>query len=261
MSRIVVDLIEPKKSDRIKTKQSNAPDFGEYQKPKKRGVFVKALAGLTILLAIVLLIGAIGGYFYWQNLKSTPQYSLALLVDAARRDDQRAVDEFVDTDAVVDDFMPQITGKAVELYGRNLPPATIQKVAQVAAPFLPVVKQRARMEIPNLIREKTRKFASIPFWAIAIGAERYISITQESDKAFVESKQEQERPLEIVLRRNGNHWQVVGVKDEELAKRIAEKVGQDLITVAKKGGIKKAGEQLGVSNLEDVLKSAEGIFK
>ncbi len=156
--------------------------------------------------------------------------------------------------------MPQITGKAVELYGRNLPPSTIQKVAQAAAPFLPAVKQRARAEIPNLIREKTEKFASIPFWAIAIGAERYLDITQDNDKAFVKSKL-QDRPLEIILKRNENRWQVIGVKDEELAKQIAEKIGQDLITVAKKGGVKKAGEQLGVSNLEDILKNAEGIFK
>ncbi len=260
MSRIVVDFIEPKKSETAETRQSNAPDFGVYQKPKKQSVFVKVLAVLGISLAVILIVGAVGAYFYWQNLKNTPQYSLALLVDAARRDDQQEVDEFVDTDAVVDDFMPQIIGKAVELYGRGLPPSVIQKVAQVAAPFLPAVKQRARAEIPSLIREKTEKFANIPFWAIAVGAEKYLDITQESDIAFVKSKL-QDRPLEIVLKRNGNRWQIVGVKDEELAKRIAEKIGQELITVAKKGGIKKAGEQLGVSNLEDVLKNAEGIFK
>jgi len=260
MSRIVVDLIEPKKSETMETRQAGTPDFGEYQKPKKQSVFVKALAVSAILLIAVLLIGVVSGYFYWQNLKTKPQYSLALLVDAARRDDEQAIDEFVDTDAIVDDFMPQITGKAVELYGRGLPPSTIQKVAQAATPFLPAVKQRARAEISNLIREKTEKFANIPFWAIAVGAERYLDITQESDKAFVKSKL-QERPLEVELKRSGNRWQVVGVKDEELAKRIAEKIGQELITVAKKGGIKKAGERLGVSNLEDVLKNAEGIFK
>ena len=260
MSRIVVDLVEPKKSETVETRQANAPDFGEYQKPKKQNVFVKVLGVLGISLVVILIIGIIGSYFYWQSLKTTPQYSLALLVDAARHDDQQTIDEFVNTDAIVDDFMPQITGKAIELYGRGLPPSTIQKVAQVAAPFLPIVKQRARMEIPNLIREKTEKFANIPSWAIAISADRYLDITQDSDRATVKSKL-QDQPLEIVLKRNGNRWHVVGVKDEELAKRIAEKIGQDLIAIAKKDGIKKAGEQLGVSNLEDVLKNAEGIFK
>ncbi len=193
-------------------------------------------------------------------MKKTPQYSLALLVDAARRNDQKAVDELVDTDAVVDDFMPQITDKAVELYGRGLAPATIQKMAQVAAPLMPAIKQRARAEVPNLIREKTSKFENIPFWAIAAGAGNYLDITQETDKAFLKSKL-QDRPLEVTLKKNGDRWQVVAVKDEVLARRIAEKIGQDLISVAQKGSVKKAGEQLGVSNLEDVLKRAEEIFK
>ena len=47
--------------------------------------------------------------------------------------DQKTIDEVVDTNAVVDDFLPQITGKAVELYGRGLPPEIISRVSQIAA--------------------------------------------------------------------------------------------------------------------------------
>jgi hypothetical protein len=203
---------------------------------------------------------AIGGYFYCQILKKTPQYSLALIIDAARRDEQKAIDELIDTDATVDDFMPQITAKAVELYGRNLPPATIAKIAQVAAPVLPVVKQRARAEIPDLIREKTKKFESVPFWAIVVGADRFLDITQEGDKAFVKSKLN-DKPLELTLKRSSDKWQVIGLKDEELAKRIAEKIGQEIIALAKNGGIGKTGTNLGVENLQDILKQAQDIFK
>ena len=255
MSNFVVNLNEPPKE--AARESAVAPPFLESQTaPKKPSIFVKLLKIFGGLLLLFLLVGAVGGYFYWRSLKTTPQYSLALLVDAARRDDQQAIDELVNTDAVVDDFMPQITGKAVELYGRGLAPGTIQKVAQVAAPFLPAVKQRARAEVPNLIREKTSKFETIPFWLIAIGAERYLEIINEGDRAFVRSK-DQNRPLEVVLKRSGERWQVVAVKDEILARRIAERIGQDLITGAKSGALKKAGEQLGVSNLEDALKNAD----
>ncbi len=258
MSNFVVNLSEPPKEN-VKT-DVVTPRFLENQNaPRKPSIFLKIVKIFGVLLVLFLLGGAIGGYFYWRHLKTTPQYSLALLVDAARRDDQAAVDNLVDTDAVVDDFMPQITDKAVELYGRGLAPATIQKMAQVAAPFLPAIKQRARAEVPNLIREKTRQFENIPFWAIAIGAERYLDIINEGDKAFVRSK-DQNRPLEVVLKRSGERWQVIGVKDEVLARRIAERIGQDLIVGAKNGNLKKAGEQFGVSNLEDVLKNAD-IFK
>lgn len=260
MSRIVVDLEKQKENTASAPEKQNVPEFGDYQTPKKNGKFVKILKILGVSLVAILLLGAVGGYLYWQSLKTTPQYSLALLVDAARRDDQKAIDELVDTNAVVDDFMPQITEKAVELYGRGLPPQTVARVAQVAAPLLPAVKKRAQSEVPGLIREKTQKFENVPFWAIALGAGRILDIQQEGEKAVVKSNL-QERPLEVTMKRgSGDRWQIVGIKDEILARRIAEKIGQEIIGAARKGGIEKAGKQLGIENLQDILRETE-IFK
>jgi len=125
---------------------------------------------------------------------------------------------------------------------------------------MPAIKQRARVEVPDLIREKTRQFENYPFWTIAVGAEKFLEIIREGDKSFVRSKLHNQS-LEVTLKRNGGRWQVVAIKDDVLARRVAEKVGQDLISVAQKGNVKKAGEQLGVSNLEEVLRKAEDIFK
>ncbi len=236
------------------------PAFGEYQQPKAKSRFVKIIGVPAALLGAVLLIAAVGGYFYWQSYKDTPQYSLALLIDAARRGDQTTVDRLVDSDAVVDDFMPQITDKAIELYGRGLPPQALAKVAQVAAPILPIVKERAKAELPRVIREKTDKFANVPFAAIVLGADRYLEITREGDTAFVKSKIA-DRPLEVKMKRSGDKWQIVGLTDEPLATRIAQKIGQEIILVATKGGIAQAGKSLGVNNLQDLLKQAENILK
>lgn len=264
MSKFVVELNETQKTAPTNAPENpvaDAPESTNLQPPKKRSRLLKVLGALGIFLVFIVLAGAVGGYFYWQHLKKTPQYSLALLVDAARRDDQKAVDELVDTDAVVDDFLPQITNKAVELYGRNLPPATIAKIEQVAAPLLPAIKIRARAEVAGLIRDKTKKFGNVPFWAIALGADKFVEITQENDKAFVNSKL-QERQLNLTMKRgDGGKWQIVGLKDEETAKQIAEKIGQQIIAAAGKGGLKRAGEQLGVQNLGDVINNLDGIFK
>ncbi len=258
MSKFVVDFNEQKAN--AVNSGVLTPQFGEYQQPKKQSVFVKILKVLSVVILFVFAITAIGSYFYWQNLKKTPQYSLALLVDAARRDDQAAIDDLVDTNAVIEDFVPQITDKAIELYGRNVPPQTIARVAQVAAPIMPAIKVRARAEIPGLIREKTKKFESVPFWAIALGAGRVLDVSQEDDKSFIKSKL-QDRPLELTLKRNDDRWQVVGIKDEELSRRVAEKIGQQLIVLAKNNGINKTGENFGIENLGDFLKEVEGIFK
>ncbi|MDQ3711776.1 MAG: hypothetical protein M3388_06110 [Acidobacteriota bacterium] len=259
MSKLVVDIVKQQKE--ITQTRVVAPSFLENQTvPRKSSVFLKVLKIFGIALISFLFVGGIGSYFYWQNLRKTPQYSLALLVDAARRDDQKAVDELVDTDAVVDDFMPQITDKAIQLYGRGVAPSTIQKMAQIAVPLMPAIKQRARAEVPNLIRDKTRQFENYPFWTIAVGAENFLEIIREGDKSFVRSKLPNQS-LEVTMKRNGERWQVVAIKDEVLARRVAEKIGQDLISVAQKGDVKKAGEQLGISNLEEVLRKAEDIFK
>jgi len=255
MSKFVIDLNEQSMPDARKT-----PTFGAYQEPKAKSKFVKIIGVTAALLGAVLLVAAIGGYFYWQSYKNTPQYSLALLIDAARRGDQAAVDQLVDTDAVVDDFMPQITDKAVELYGRGLPPQTLAKVAQVAAPFLPAVKERAKVELPSVIREKTDKFANVPFAAIVLGAGKYLDITREGETAFVKSKIA-DRPLEVKMKRSGDKWQIVGVTDEQLATRIAQKIGQEIILVATRGGINQAGKNLGINNLQDLIKQAEDILK
>ena len=259
MSRFTIDLENAPKTD-ANAKKQFASAITENKLPKKRGKLARILGIFALVVASILLIVAISGYFYWQSMKKTPQYSLALLIDAARNNDQKTIDEIVDTNAVVDDFMPQITDKAVELYGKGLPPATIAKVAQVAAPVLPAIKERAKAELPGVIREKTDKFASIPFFAIVLGADRYLEISESGDTAIIKSKIV-ERPLEVKMKKNGERWQVIGVTDEQLATRIAQKIGQEIIAVAAKGGIRKAGETLGIKNLQELLNEAEGIFK
>ncbi len=237
--------------------------FSTAMVPEKKRGFWKFLKVLSVIVALFLLIGAIGGFFYWQSLKKSPQYSLALLIDAARNDDQAEIGKLVDTDAVVDDFLPQIMSKAAELYGRGLPAEKLSKISEVVEPILPAVKDRARDELPKLIREKTDKFKSIPFWAIAIGSKSYLDITQDGDNATVISKIPN-KELELNLKRNGEVWQVVGVKDEVLAQKIAEKIGQEVIAIAQKSGsekLKDAGKSLGIKNVGDILKKAEEIFR
>ena len=208
----------------------------------------------------LLLVGCIGGYLYYRSLRDTPQYSLALLVDAAKNNDQAGVDSLVDVDAVVDDFLPQITGKAAELYGRGLPPAVINKLATIAVPVLPAVKDRARAELPRLIRDRVERLPNVPFFAMVLGADRYMDITVDGDTAIVKSKLP-DHPLEMKMRRNGDRWQIVGVKDEKLATDIARTIGQQIIALAMGGINKKTADSLGVGNLADLLRQAEELVK
>lgn len=196
---------------------------------------------------------------YYQSLKDTPQYSLALLVEAAKRDDRAEVNSLVNIDAVVEDFVPQITSKAVEMYGRGQPPEVLRKVARLALPLLPAVKERAKAELPRVIRERTAEMGSVPFFAMVLGADQYLDITVNGDEATVKSKLP-EHQLEMKMRRSGARWQIVGVRDEQVATAIARKIGQEIMAIAVGGG-SRAADQFGIGNLTDLLKQAEELVK
>ncbi|MFL6467410.1 MAG: hypothetical protein ACJ72Z_05585 [Pyrinomonadaceae bacterium] len=201
--------------------------------------------GAIVFLVIGL---AIGGFVYWQSLKSTPQYSLALLVDAARRDDQAEVAELVDSDAMVDDLLPQVIEKAAEIYGRGQPKTVIQKATVAATPLLPAVKEKARAELPGLIRRETSRFGNVWFPLMVLGANRYLDIRFEGETAFVNSKKSEEA-TEVKMVRNGGKWKIVGVRDERLASEIARRVGQEIIALTMSGN--KNG--LGVKSIDALI--------
>jgi hypothetical protein len=240
--------------------EADTPGFGgyaEHARPSGRRKVVLSIVGILIAL---MLVASFTGYLYWRSFIDTPQYSLALLVDAARRDDQNEIDRLVAIDTVVDEFMPQITGKAIELYGRGLSPQTIARVAKVATPVVPAIKQRARAELPKLIRKKTERFENVPFAAMVLGAEKYLDIRRTGNTAIIRSKLP-EHVFEVRMQRSGTGWKIVGVRDDELATDIARKIGQEIIAVASNGGAESAGNRLGIKNLNTLIEQAEEIFR
>jgi Protein of unknown function (DUF2939) len=245
MSKIIVDLSDQKAS---------VPQFGEYRQPKKRSLVKKVLLFLVGFLFISLIIGLIGGYFYWQSIKSSPQYSLALLVEAARNDDNAQIAQLVDTEAVMDSFVPQISDKAIELYGRNLPKDLVSKALQIGLPAVkPKIKEIAAKELPKLIREKTKQAEKVPYWMIALGASTALDIKIDGETAIITSTIP-DKPLELTMKKNGDKWKVTAVKDDKLATQIAQSIGQKLLKLANENGIESIGKQLGLENLGDILK-------
>lgn len=228
----------------------------EVHPPRSKKPFI--IVGLLLLL----IAGAIGvvGLLYYEGLKETPQYSLALLVDAAKRDDGAQIDELVDFDNVVDDFVPQITDKAIDLYGRGQPPQVLARVEDLAKPLLPAVKERARAELPRVVRERTERLGYVPFSAMVLAADKYLDIAVTGDKAVVVSRL-RDQPLHIKMQRSGTRWKVVGVTEEQLALDIARKIGQEIISIAKDGSRQTADKYGGMGNLAELMRQAEELVR
>jgi hypothetical protein len=228
----------------------------EVDKPRSKKPFF--LTG--VILAAIAIAVIIGGFLCYQSYKGTPQYSLALIVDAAKRDDEAAVASLIDIDQIVDDFVPQITAKAMDMYGRGQPPSVLSKIQNIAKPLMPAVKDRARAELPRLIRDRTERFGYVPFSAMVVGADRYLDIKVSGDTASVVSKVP-DHPLQIRMQRSGKVWRIVAVTDETLATEVARKIGQEIISVATNGRAETAAKYGGVGNLADLLKQAEELVR
>lgn len=206
--RIVINIDRPQKGARI-------------TRPGKRGP--KILVIIAIVCAVFLVSLPAGGYFWWQHYKTGPAYSLALLVDAARRNDMAAFDEIVDTNRIVDNFVPQLTGKAPDQLGGVLTLPLRKRLESLVPKVLPRVKQNVHEEIAKQVKELAARSEGKPLLLVALVMPYFTKISEEGDTAKV-TVNLNDHPAELTMQRNGARWKVVAVKDDALAKRIMDNI-------------------------------------
>ncbi|MDQ3687178.1 MAG: DUF2939 domain-containing protein [Acidobacteriota bacterium] len=214
-SRIVIDI--------------NQQQGGRGGGGRKGGVR-KILAFVALVAVAALAVLVVGSYVWWQGYKKSPAYSLALLVDAAQRDDRRTIDELIDSNRVAENFIPQIAGK---IYGLEVAPAQAEKLRQqveaLAPQIVPGVRDQIRDEIARVVKEAAASIGDrMPFVLLALGVPRVASeIKEDGDVANVLFNLNN-RPVELTMGRNGARWKIIAVKNDELAASIAARVAASL---------------------------------
>jgi hypothetical protein len=177
-----------------------------------------------LVLGSILLLLVVGGFVFWQFYKTRPAYSLALLVDAAQRNDPAAFDGVVDTGKVLQSFAPQVVDEATGRLGTALTPAMRQRIETLVPTLIPNVAENVRGEVMKQVREITARAEGKPFFLIALIIPYIVDIKQEGDTAIIKAK-EAGRNLELTMQRTPEkRWKVVAVKDETLAKRIVDDI-------------------------------------
>jgi len=215
-SRIVIDI--------------NQQGGGRRGGSGRKGGVRRVLAFVALVAVAALAVLVVGSYVWWQGYKKSPAYSLALLVDAARRDDRRTIDELIDSNRVAENFIPQIAG---EVYGLEVAPAQAeilrQRVEALAPQIVPGVRDQIRDEIARVVKEAAaRTGGQMPFVLLALGVPRVANeIKEDGDVANV-SFNLNNRPVELTMGRNGTRWKIVAVKNDELAAGIAARVAASL---------------------------------
>jgi hypothetical protein len=201
--------------------QHQPPGQQPYGVGRKRRRWPYALGAILLLLII-------GGFVFWQIYKTRPSYSLALLVDAAQRNDAAAFDGVVDTSLVIQSFAPQVIDEATGRLGTALTPQMRERITALVPTLIPNVAENLRGEVMQRVREKTTRAEGKPFFLMALLMPFIVDIKQEGDTAVVTAKSG-ERNLELTMQRTPEkRWKVVAVKDDALAKRIVDDIARFL---------------------------------
>lgn len=184
----------------------------------------RALPLAALIAGGVLLAALVGAYAWWQSYKKGPAYSLALLVDASRRDDLPEVERLVDADAVAQGFMPQVIEK---LTGAGLPPDARARVSAALPQLLPRVRETVREEIARGMKAAAAEVGDTSFTVLALGIPRAAEIREDGDAATATFARG-DKQTELTMRRNGERWRVVGVRDDDLTRGLAERLAASI---------------------------------
>ena len=180
-----------------------------------------ASKGSWLLLAplVLLVLGSIGVLAWWQYYKTTPVYSVALLIDAAKRNDIATLDKLVDTDQVVENFMAGLQERPGGGYSGEVLAAIRRRLQGVTPENSPGVKDRIREAVRRRINELGETAGNAPFVVMAVALYFNANISTSGDKAtLVVSRPNQN--LELGLTRTNDYWRVTSAKDDALAAQI-----------------------------------------
>jgi hypothetical protein len=196
----------------------------------------KVLGVLGIIVVVVGVLAAAGVFFWWQRYKTTPAYSMAVLISSLQQPDidTTTFDRLVDTNKIVDNLAGQVTEETLARYGTTMNPALRRRLDALMPSLLPRVKEQVRegvrFTLASEFGEIAQKSDEKPFFVLAITVPYFLNITSEGDRAKVAVTQPG-RPTELTLERNSEVWQVTGVKDDALVSRIVDELARDLPTV------------------------------
>jgi hypothetical protein len=181
---------------------------------------------LLFLVPVFLLVACgFAGFIWWQYYKTTPAYSLALLVDASQRDDTAAFDELFDLNRVVENFVSDVAQNREDNLG--VPDWLRSGLQSVAPGITETIKPIVREGIKRRIQELGEQSDEKPFVLTALGVLLKANIFEEGNKATA-AIIHREQSLELKLERTDRQWKVVSVKDDALAARIMADIAKEL---------------------------------
>ena len=217
-SRLVFNLSElGPPSEKSQAKPQTKPR--SKSRAMRVGILLLGVVGFAIVA------GAVGLFFWWRHYKTTPPYSLALLVAAVHGNDNATVDRIVATDKITDSFASQLTQNVSSQYASASD--SVRKQAESSLTGLSAnIKQMVREEVEKDLKDEAARSTGRSFLLIALAMPYKVEIKQTGDIATVNAHS---RPVEFTMQRNSDDlWTVIAMKDDDLASRIQSQIAKDL---------------------------------
>lgn len=195
------------------------------QKRKSRR-WARILLVLTIIVVAIVGLAAVSGFFWWRHYQSTPAYSLALLVDAAERNDKEQLAKLIDDNQIAMNMISQVSEKAAVRYDGSINAARQQQIEKLVPPLLPRLKQTIQDEAANEIRSfvthlKTKHFVVLLFTLPSP------TLSTNGDTATV-GTMSVDSTIKLSMRRDADRWKVVAFDSEVMVQRLVDAVMKEL---------------------------------
>jgi hypothetical protein len=205
-SRIVIDL------DQAKQRSTSSPH------PKGRWL---PLVGISLLA--LLLIGTILIYRWWQNYRTSPTYSLAALIHAAKDNDTETFDKYFDSNQVTLSLGQQLTesigiNRLTSLANINI--KANSNTTQLPTAITNTVREKASQQIKEYTADKTSKFFIITALTLPFALD---SLKQDGDITSITLKR-WGQPTNIRMKKFGSEWKVVAIENQEMINRVLNSV-------------------------------------
>lgn len=208
-NRIVIDLNQPPPPGGFRRRSTN----------RRSGRAGRVLVLIGIILVVVVLGVCAGGYFWWQHYKAQPAYTLALLVDAAQRDDKQEMDRILDIDKIAESFVSEVRSR---LTGSSILNSLLpSQVDQIAANITPKLKETLREVLPPEIQRVTEPAKGKPFILLALSVPYFATIQQNGATATVDMKFKDEQ-IQLTMQQTEQAWRITSIKDDRLTNIIAD---------------------------------------
>lgn len=201
------------------------PGKGPARRKPRR--WLRVLAILALIAALIVVAIGVGGFFWWRNYQSTPVYSLALLIDAAQRGDAQELAARIDDEELARNMAAKVSEKAVGRYGGLVSTTARERIEQSVSSLLPRLKQTIHDEVAKEVKTFTATAERKPFILLLISVPSFVTVTTEGDLAKA-SPVVSDRKVELTMRRDADRWKVTGFNDEVMVQRIVDSVMKDL---------------------------------